>query len=164
MIDSHGLVGFVSSTASKGVWGYRYPHLTLKYVWILPDLTHLYKHVRIPPESTHPHDTQVTHTLYASRTRLTSVVYAPDLHAQFTRYVQDLQSHFTRVKSTRLNYVYNIRAQLTHTIYVLVWRARIIRLSLVRTSYTPILHVQSTRPTYAIRHVIRRSLVRILYT
>ena len=107
------------------------------------------------PESAHPHETQVTRTLYMSLTRLTSTVYAPNLRSQFTRHVQDLQAQFTRlqftppptrtinarklyVQSTRptytynlrlslacTRYTYNLRAQLTHTTYVLVWRARI---------------------------------------
>ena len=36
--------------------------------------------------------------------------------------------------------------------------------SLARTCYAPILRVQSTRPTYAIRHVIRLILARTYYT
>ena len=44
------------------------------------------------PESAHPHDTEVTHTIYTSRTRLTSTVYARTIRAQFTRHVQDLQA------------------------------------------------------------------------
>ena len=43
------------------------------------------------------------------------------------------------------DYVYNLRAQLTRTTYVLVWRARIIRLSLARTYYAYNLHARPTR-------------------
>ena len=57
----------------------------------------LVKARKIFPESAHPHNTQVTLTLYTSRTRLTSTVYAPTLRAQFARHVQDLQAYFTRV-------------------------------------------------------------------
>ena len=113
-------------------------------------------------------------------------------HAHFTRHVHDWQSQFTRPVSTRNlhdthkiykytlraynlrshlhvqsmcpNYVYNLRAQLTRTIYVLVWSAHIIRLSLARTCYALILHVQPTRLTYTICHVIRLSLARTYYT
>ena len=108
-----------------------------------------------------------------SRTQLTSTVYAPVLRAEFTRYVQDLQSTLyariiyapdLRVQSTPSNYVYNLRAQLTRTIYVLVWRARFIHLSLARTCYALILRVQSMRSTYAIRHVKRLNFVRTYYT
>ena len=113
-------------------------------------------------ESAHPHNTQVTHTLYTSRTRLISKVYARTLRAQFKRHVQDLQAYFMRVQftppptrtinaselhvqSTRPTYAYNLRlslactryaynlcAQLTRTTYVLVWRARIIQCGLAR--------------------------------
>ena len=115
------------------------------------------------PESAHPHNTQVTRTLYTSHTLLISTVYAPTLCAQFSRHVQDLQAYFTRVKFTppptrtinaselhvpstrptyaynlhlslaRTHYAYNLRAQLMRTIYVLVWRARTIRCGLAHT-------------------------------
>ena len=100
------------------------------------------------PESAHPHDTQVTRTLYTSHTRFTSTVHAPTLRAQFTRHVQDLQAYFTRiqftppptrtinarelrVQSTRLTYAYNPRLSLARTYYTMWFGAHvfIIRIS-----------------------------------
>ena len=106
------------------------------------------------PESAHPHDTQVTRTLYTSRTRLTSTVYAPTLRAQFTRNIQDLQAYFTRVKctpppthtinasklrvqSTRPTYVYNLRLSLALTRYNQCQR-------IMCTTYAPNLRIQYT--------------------
>ena len=60
------------------------------------------------PESAHPHDTQVTRTLYTSHTRLNSTVYAPTLRAY------NLHPHL-HAQSMPVNYVYNLRAQLTRT-------------------------------------------------
>ena len=51
-----------------------------------------------------------------------------------------------RVQVTRPTYAYNLRARLLRTIYALVLR------------------VQSTHPTYVIRHVISLSLARTYYT
>ena len=123
----------------------------------------LVKSRTIFPESVHPHDKQVTRTLYMSRTQLTSTVYARTLRAQFTRHIQELHAYFMRVQFkpppmrtinarklrvqytrptyvynlrlslARTRYVYNLRAQLMRTTYVLVWRARIIRSGLART-------------------------------
>ena len=81
------------------------------------------------------HNTEVTRTLYMSRTQFTSTVYAPGLRTQFTRHVQDLQAHFmlvqftpppTRtinarklcVQSTRPTYAYNLRLSLTCMYYM----------------------------------------------
>ena len=91
--------------------------------------------------------------IYTTRTRFTSTLYARTIYAPHLR-----------VQSTPPNYVYNLHAQLTRTIYVLVWCARIIRLILAHTCYTLILCVQPTRPTYKIRHVIRLSLACTYYT
>ena len=115
------------------------------------------------PESAHPHDTQVTRTLYTPRPRLTSTFCARTLRARFTRHVQYLQAYFTRIQFTppptrtinaselrvqstsptytynlrlslaRTRYEYNLLAQLTRTTYALVWRARIIRCGLACT-------------------------------
>ena len=107
------------------------------YFEVRMDTSGLYALVKartIFPESAHPHDTQVTLTLYTSRTQLTSTVYGPTLRAQFTRHVQDLQAYFTRVQftppptrtinasklrvqSTRPTYAYNLRLSLAHTRY-----------------------------------------------
>ena len=114
-------------------------------------------------ESAHPRDTQVTRTLYTSRTQLTSKVYVRTLCAQFTRHVQDLQAYFTpyklrphiRAQSMPDNYVYNLRAQLTRTTYVLVWRAQV-------TIDVSGLCVQPTCLTYAYNLCL--SLVRTYYT
>ena len=105
-------------------------------------------------ESAHPHDTQVTRTLYTSRTRLTSTFYAPTLSVQFTRHVHDLQAYFTRVQftplptrtinvrkiyvqSTRPTYVYNLRLSLARTRYNRCQR-------ITCTTYAPNLRVQYT--------------------
>ena len=50
-----------------------------------------------------------------------------------------------RAQSMPENYVYNLRAQLMCTTYVLVWRARIIRLSLARTCYAYNLRARPAR-------------------
>ena len=114
----------------------------------------LVKACTIFPESAHPHDTQVTRTLYTSRTRLTSTVYAPTLRAQFTRHIQDLQAYFTRiqftpsptrtinaselcVQSTRPTYAYNLRLSLACTHYNRCQR-------ITCTTYAPNLRVKST--------------------
>ena len=60
----------------------------------------LVKERMIIPESAHPNDTQVTRTLYTSRTKLISTVYPLVLRAELTRHVQDLQAHFTRLQFT----------------------------------------------------------------
>ena len=136
------------------------------YIEVCMDTSGTYAFVKarmIFPESAHTHDTQVTRTLYTSRTRFTSTFYAPTLCAQFTRHVQDLQAYFKRVQFTppptrtinasklcvqstrptyaynlrlsltRTRYAYNLRAQLTRTIYILVWRSRTIQCGLART-------------------------------
>ena len=99
------------------------------------------------PGSAHPHDTQVTRTLYTPCTRLNSTVYARTLRAQFPRHVQDykhtlraynLRPHL-RAQSMLANYVYNLRAQLTRTTYVFVLRAHV-----TRTTFTQKLRVQLT--------------------
>ena len=86
-------------------------------------------------EPAHPHDTQVTHTLYTSHTRLTSTFYTPTLRTQFTRHVQYLQSYFTRVQfmppPTRTINASELRVQSTRPTY-----AYNLRLSLVRTYHT----------------------------
>ena len=69
------------------------------------------------PESAHPHNTQVTRTLYTSLTRLTSIVYAPTLRAQFTRHVQYLQVYFTKRTIYAPTYAHNQCQQITCTIY-----------------------------------------------
>ena len=109
------------------------------YIEVRMDTSGTYALVKariIFPESAHPHDTQVTHTLYTSRTRLTSKVYTRILRAQFTRHVQDLQAYFTRVQFTpphmrtinasklrvqskRPTYAYNLRLSLTRTYLLL---------------------------------------------
>ena len=117
-----------------------------------------------------------TPTQHTGRTHTLHVTYTIDKHilrAQFTCAIYTIRKRFNstlyectiyapnlHVQSMRPNYVYNLRAQLTRTIYVLVWRAYIIRLSLARKSYALILCIQSTRPNYAIRHMIRLSLAR----
>ena len=106
------------------------------------------------PESAHPHNTQVTRTLYTSRTRLTSKVYAPTLCAQFTQHVQDLQAYFTRVQFTppptrtinasklsvqsmRPSYTYKLRLSLACTRYNRCQQ-------ITCTTYAPNLRIQST--------------------
>ena len=120
-----------------------------------------------------------THTTHRSHAHFTSPVH--DLQAQFTRPASARNLHDTyniykhilrsynllpqlRAQSTPANYVYSLHTQLTRTIYVLVWRARIILISLACTCYVLILRVPPTRPTYTIRHVIRLSLARTYYT
>ena len=105
-------------------------------------------------ESAHPHDTQVTRTLYTLLRLLTSTVYVPTLRAQFTRHVQDLQAYFTRVQftspptrtinasklriqSTRPTYAYNLRLSLARTRYNRCQQ-------IMCTTYVPNLRVQST--------------------
>ena len=92
------------------------------YFEVRMDTSGLYALVKartIFPESAHPHDTQVTRTLYISRTQLTSTVYARTLRAQFTQHVQDLQAYFFRVQfthpSTRTINARKLRVKSTHT-------------------------------------------------
>ena len=96
-----------------------------------------------------------TRKIYTIRTQFTSTLYA------CTIYMPNLW-----IKSTRPTYAYNLHARLTRyvTSYVLVWRVRILRFSSARMCYTLVLPLQSTRPTYAIRHVIRLILARTYYT
>ena len=101
--------------------GVRIP-VSLPYIEVCMDTSILYTLVKsrtIFLESAHPHDTQVTRSLYISRTQLTSTVYAHTLRAQFTQYVQDLQAYFFRVQfthpSTRTINARKLRVQSTHT-------------------------------------------------
>ena len=111
------------------------------YFEVRMDTSGLYALVKVRtifPESAHPHNIQVTRTLYTSRTGLTSTVYAPNLRAQFTRHVQYLQAYFTHVQfmppptrtinasklhvqSTRPTYAYNLRLSLARTYLTLHW-------------------------------------------
>ena len=87
-------------------------------------------------------------------------------------YAHSLQDTYTIYKHTLR--AYNLRVQPPRTIYAPVLRVQstrptyvirhVIRLSLARTCYATVLHVQSIRPTYAIRHVIRLSLACMYFT
>ena len=121
------------------------------YIEVRMDTSGLYTLVKtrtIFPESAHPHNTQVTRTLYTSLTQLTSTVYArtiyaPNLHDTFKTYKHNLRAYNLRphlhAQSMPANYVYNLRTQLTCTTYVLVWRSHI-----THTTYTTTLDVQPT--------------------
>ena len=102
------------------------------------------------PESAHPQDTQVTRTLYTSRTQFTSTVYAPTLRAQFTRKVQDLQTYFTHVQftppPTRTINARELRVQSTRPTY-----AYNLRLSLARTGYNRCQRIMCTTYAYNLR-------------
>ena len=96
-------------------------------------------------------DTSVTYALVKARTD-TSGIYATTRHTCHTHTLHvtyTIDKHSLRALFTRT--IYTIRTQFTSTLYA-------------RTSYAPDLRVQSTHPTYVIRHVIRLSLARTYYT
>ena len=87
------------------------------------------------------------------------LLYAPNLHNTYKIYKRTLRAYslrtHIRAQSMPSNYVYNLRAQLTRTTYVLVWRAYV-------TIDVSELRVQPMRLTYA--YNLRLSLVRTYYT
>ena len=76
---------------------------------------------------------------------------------RITSHVHDWQAQFTRP-------IYAHNLQDMHTIYKHTLRAYNLRARPTRKMYVPVLHIQSMRPTYLIRHVIRLSLARTYYT
>ena len=87
------------------------------------------------------------------------LLYAPNLHDTYKIYKRTLCAYnlrpHLRTQSMPENYVYNLRAKITRTTYILVWSAHV-------TIDASELCVQPTRLTYV--YNIRLSLVRMYYT
>ena len=119
--------------------------VSLPYVEVRMDTSGTYALVKARTDTSRIY-TPTRHTGHTHTLHVTYRIDKDSLRAQFTRYVHNLQAHFMRAQFTCPIYAYNLRARVTCTIYA------------------PILRVQSMRLTYAMRHVIRLSLVRTYYT